>query len=153
MGVVEKAKGVPFDNGPAGPDGQYKNYAVLPQAERDKGFVRPVRQSYKHVGPEGPKYPLRDLTDEEHERYDQYGYLKYEEYPQDAGMLGKFWTQDMLDKVKKGGCGTVTHMGLALSETYARDPEYYGATFCSGCRKHLPVSEFLWEGTSDVVGS
>ena len=45
------------------------------------------------------------------------------------------------------GCGTVTTMGLAIAETYARDPHFYGATYCCGCRMHLPVGpdgEFSW---------
>lgn len=50
-------------------------------------------------------------------------------------------------------CGTRTEMGLALCETYARDPKFYGATYCCGCSKHLPVSEFLWDNTNDEVGS
>ncbi len=41
-------------------------------------------------------------------------------------------------------CRTKTHMGLALSETYARDPKFYGATFCCGCGAHFPVAEFKW---------
>src|SRR3954467_6361571 len=47
-------------------------------------------------------------------------------------------------QVRTGGCGTVTTMGRALSETYARDPKFYGATFCCGCNRHLPVAEFVW---------
>ncbi len=50
-------------------------------------------------------------------------------------------------------CGVVTHMGLALAETYARDPKFYGATYCCGCSAHFPVAEFLWEGTQEPVGS
>lgn len=50
-------------------------------------------------------------------------------------------------------CGTLTTMGVALAETYARDPKFYGGTFCAGCRKHFPVAEFVWEGTDEVVGS
>lgn len=44
-------------------------------------------------------------------------------------------------------CGAVTTMGLALCETYARDPSFYGATYCCGCRLHRPVGkegEFTW---------
>src|ERR1700738_183925 len=100
MGTIEKPKGEPFDNGPIGPNGQYRDYAVLPQSERDKGFVRPVRHSYRHLV-----------------------------------------------------CDSVTSMGQALSETYARDPTYYGATFCCACRNHFPVCEFVWEGTTEAVGS
>ncbi len=38
-------------------------------------------------------------------------------------------------------CGTVTTMGLALCETYARDPSFYGGTFCCHCGKHFPLIE------------
>lgn len=50
-------------------------------------------------------------------------------------------------------CGATTTMGLALAETYARDPTFYGATFCATCRTHRPVQEFVWAGTDEVVGS
>ncbi|MGH8446881.1 MAG: hypothetical protein ACREVL_16535 [Solimonas sp.] len=63
-------------------------YLVLSDDERAKGFVRPVRDRYRH------------LT-----------------------------------------CGTVTTMGRALAETYARDPKFYGATYCVGCGMHRPVGE------------
>jgi hypothetical protein len=95
---------------PTRPDGQHEAYWVLSAEERAKGFIRPVRRSYVHVGPPA---------------------------------VGK-------------GCGTVTTMGLALAETYARDPAFYGATFCCGCRKHLPVGEageFVWDGTAERVGT
>ena len=38
-------------------------------------------------------------------------------------------------------CGEATTMGIALAETYARNPNFYGATFCAAiqCRKHFPV--------------
>jgi hypothetical protein len=80
--------------------GQHKDYWVLPETERAKGFVRPVRDTYCH-----------------------------------------------------GKCGTVTTMGLALAETYARDPKYYSHTFCCTCRDHLAVSEFTWDPDGSVVGS
>jgi hypothetical protein len=44
-------------------------------------------------------------------------------------------------------CGGRTTMGQALAETYARDPLFYGATFCVQCGMHRPVGakgEFLW---------
>ena len=52
-----------------------------------------------------------------------------------------------------GGCGTLTRMGLELCETYARDPKFYGATYCVGCQMHRPVSEFRWDEDGQVVGS
>ena len=50
-------------------------------------------------------------------------------------------------------CGVATTMNKTISETYARDPKFYGATYCMGCQKHLPVSEFTWDGTKEKVGS
>lgn len=50
-------------------------------------------------------------------------------------------------------CGVLTKMGNALAETYARDPKFYGATYCVGCKMHKPVSEFLWDGSKEEVGS
>ena len=57
------------------------------------------------------------------------------------------------DRYRHKACGTVTTMGRALSETYARDPSFYGATFCVGCNKHLPVVEFVWTADGEEVGS
>lgn len=51
------------------------------------------------------------------------------------------------------GCGAATTMSTPLAETYARDPKFYGATYCVGCKKHLPVTEFIWDGTQEKVGS
>lgn len=50
-------------------------------------------------------------------------------------------------------CGTTTTMGAAIAETYARDPKFYGATYCCRCRAHFPVSEFHWLDTLETVGS
>ena len=50
-------------------------------------------------------------------------------------------------------CGTETRMGRELSETYARDPQFYGATYCVGCQMHKPVSQFIWTSDRTVVGS
>ena len=134
-------------------NGQQKDYVVLSPEERAKGFVRPVRSSYRHVGATSPKHPLRDLTDDERKRYSNVGYVKFEQYPEsESPVTGRFWMQNQLDEVGSG-CGTVTTMGKALAETYARDPKFYGGTFCCGCGKHLPVDEFVWDGTGERVGS
>ena len=53
-------------------------------------------------------------------------------------------------------CGTVTSMGLALAETYARDPAYYGSTFCVAYKAHFRVGEhgeFVWHRTTEKVGT
>lgn len=138
---------------PIGPNGQHGAYWILSEEERRKGFVRPVRRSYRHVGPSGPKYPLRDLTPEEEERYQSYGYVQFEKYPKgESSAVGRFWTQEQLDRVRIG-CNTITTMADTLCETYARDPSYYGSTFCIGCGKHLPVEEFRWVEDGEVLGS
>lgn len=55
-----------------------------------------------------------------------------------------------------GGCGVVTTMAKEIAETYARNPKFYGATYCAGCKTHLPVGEngeFYWDGTNEKVGT
>lgn len=50
-------------------------------------------------------------------------------------------------------CGVATTMGQAIAETYARDPKFYGGTFCVSCGNHFPVGEagqFVWEDGSKV---
>lgn len=82
--------------------GQHSSYIVLCEEERQKGFVRPYRDRYRHV----------------------------------ARL-----------------CGSETTMGRSLSETYARDPKFYGATFCVRCNAHFPVAEFVWTADGQQVGS
>lgn len=44
-------------------------------------------------------------------------------------------------------CGQITTMALDIAETYARDPSFYGATYCATCKRHRPVGpdgEFHW---------
>lgn len=88
------------------PDGQQKSYLVLSDEERAKGFVRPVRYTYRHLK-----------------------------------------------------CGTATTMVRVIAETYARDPTFYGGTFCAACSNHFSLRNsdgthnFEWDGSSDAVGS
>ncbi len=82
---------------------QQEVYLVLSDEERAKGFVRPVRLSYRHLR-----------------------------------------------------CGSVTTMAQAIAETYARNPRFYGSTYCVHCSMHRPVGadgEFVWEGTDEKVGT
>jgi hypothetical protein len=102
------------------PVSQAPVYLVLSEAERAKGFVRPLRRSYIHVGVGGSEID-----------------------PNDPSKHGR----------KPPGCGAQTRMGMALCETYARDPKFYGATYCVGCQMHRPVAEFVWEEDGAVVGS
>lgn len=81
--------------------GQHGDHWILPAEERAKGFVRPVRLTYKHI--------------------------------------------------KR--CGRTTTMSKEIAETYARDPSYYGRTFCYHCRDYFPVGkngEFVWDDGSRV---
>ncbi len=55
-------------------------------------------------------------------------------------------------------CGSVTTMAQELAETYARDPSFYGGTFCASCGTHFPLvtaegPQFFWENTDERVGS
>lgn len=135
---------------------QHGAYLVLSEAERAEGFMRPVRRWYIHVGPPGPGGEIRDLTEEEEDRWGGNDYVKYEPYDEGRGdsmALGRFWTQAQLDAVDNG-CGAATKMSLELAETYARQPAFYGATYCVTCSKHLPVAEFIWDDeTKQRVGS
>lgn len=53
-------------------------------------------------------------------------------------------------------CGAVTTMGQAIAETYARNPKFYGGTYCAGCHDHFPIGEdgeFVWDADGSKVGS
>ena len=50
-------------------------------------------------------------------------------------------------------CGWNTKMNKTIAETYARNPQFYTGTFCIRCRNHFPLSEFVWQGTDEIVGS
>ena len=50
-------------------------------------------------------------------------------------------------------CGKITTMAEPIAETYARDPKFYGGTYCTTCHMHKPVVEFVWAGTNEAVGS
>lgn len=82
------------------PRPQQAAYLVLSVDEIAKGFVRPLRRTYKHEV-----------------------------------------------------CGSLTTMNPSIAATYARQPDFYGSTYCFTCRKHLPLSEFRWEPDGSVVGS
>lgn len=148
--------------------GQHEIYLVLSEEERAKGFVRPVRTKYVHVGKIGYKpcgKNLRILKDGD-ELYPKYYAVMCTAKP-DSEILhkngkcisGSYLTKEEYEQAEQGnynekkGCGSLTSMGQALSETYARDPKFYGATFCVGCNKHLSVDEFIWDGTKETVGS
>lgn len=143
------------DGSPVTPDhleidpatGMQKAYVVLSQEERAKGFVRPVRRSYRHRGLKLPAN-LRDLSPQEKEKYAEFGWVKYEDYEDQSKSLGRYWTLDELARAQRG-CGAITTMGQAIAETYAREPRFYGKTFCCACQAHYPIEEFTWVDNPD----
>ncbi len=53
-------------------------------------------------------------------------------------------------------CGVETVMSNAIAETYAREPGFYGATYCIACQRHLPVGaegEFVWSDDGTKMGT
>ena len=152
--LTDSPRGTPTDE--QLPDGQFKDHWVLSEEERAKGFVRPVRNSYVHVGIPGPTHTLRDLTEEQEELFGDSDYVKFEAYPESEHATGRFWTQAEIDSISQG-CGAETIMsGRGLSETYAREPQFYGSTFCTGCGDYLPVGkqgEFVWSIDETRVGT
>lgn len=42
-------------------------------------------------------------------------------------------------------CGVATKIGSGIAETYAKNPRFYGRTFCVGCRDYFPIDEFKWD--------
>lgn len=131
------------------PDGQQESYLVLSEKERAEGYVRPVRTVYRHTGIR-PVHPTRPLTPDEQKHHASRGYVVWEEYPPgESAVVGRFWTQEQLS----GGCGVETKMSQEIAETYARDPIFYGATYCCNCKKHFPVGangEFVWQDGTRV---
>lgn len=67
--------------------------------------------------------------------------------------IAKGFVRPVRTKYVHDKCGGLTQMSQKIAETYARDPNFYGATFCVGCNMHLPVCEFTWDGTNLKVGS
>jgi hypothetical protein len=142
-------------------EGQNTCYLVLSEEERAKGFVRPYRESYVHVGKmphyKGVWYMLDEEKKKEFPGKDYVAVMTVILNESGDPVGGSYVTQEELDAWKAGkrvgGCGTSTRMGSAIAETYARNPSFYGATFCIGCNTHLPVEEFFWQGTEETVGS
>lgn len=139
--------------------GQHKDYVVLCPDERAKGFIRPYRDKYRHVGRTTDHWTAIDrmLTDEEKREHSNRDYVAVMTQMVGDKKAGTYVTQKELDAwiagERVGGCGVETQMGQALSETYARDPKFYGATFCVRCNRHLPVGEFAWSQDGETVGS
>lgn len=82
----------------------------------------------------------RGSDDEPHDQADTYLVLSDEE-------RAKGFVRPLRLSYWHTTCGKVTAMGRAIAETYARDPWFYGGTYCAHCRMHRPVGEegeFHW---------
>lgn len=142
-------------------NGQQETYIVLSEEERAKGFVRPIRNEYQHVGKkverEGTVESLEEHPNDYHTK--ENGYAAFIKYPEHRSpLIGRYVKQDELDAFNNkadrvGGCMAITKMHADIAETYARDPKFYGGTFCVDCGTHLPVNEFIWRSTIEEVGS
>ena len=137
--------------------GMQRSYVVLSAEERAKGFVRPVRRTYTHIGrsvcakmqtlhmPRAPKLGGPRLICGRPEGHND-ECACWEELSQPEHAIAE-------RTHRLGGCGATTTMGIALAETYARDPKFYNGTFCATCRAHFGLDQFVWTGTDEQVGS
>lgn len=60
------------------------------------------------------------------------------------------------DRYKCLICGTVTTMPRLCAETYAKQPTFYGSTWCCGCKGYFLVGEngnFVWLDDNTKVGT
>ena len=149
MSITDNPNDPDLGRGPdESPVGQNKKYLVLSEEERALGFVRPYRDTYRHVG-KRPQYPLADLTDEQKARFGD-AYVKWEAYPEEMlPRAGRYWTKEELERP---ACRQTTTMGRAIAETYARDNTFYGSTYCTTCCMHRPVAEFTWVELNGAEG-
>lgn len=153
-------KNNPGINKPKGEGRQNESYIVLSEEERGNGFVRPVRNSYKHLGPFYQYWEEIELLDENMDFNDKIYVATVPVLKRGLGIaVGRtYLTQKEVDMIKatkgyRSMCGTITKMAKYIAETYARDPHFYGSTWCMSCRDHINVGEFVWEGTDEKVGS
>ncbi len=54
-------------------------------------------------------------------------------------------------------CNAATTVAQSIAETYARNPKFYGGTFCAQCGSHFPLQidgqpQFLWTSDGQPVG-
>lgn len=111
----------------------------------DPNDPRLSRGSDNEPGPQNEVYLV--LSEEERAKgfvrpyRDEYAHMQCPRFPAD-----KYAPESLRELA-------VTTMGRALSETYARDPGFYGATYCVHCRMHKPVGEFVWTADGETVGT
>lgn len=67
--------------------------------------------------------------------------------------LAKGFVRPYRNRYVHRACGGLTIMSDAIAATYARDPKFYGYTYCCHCQKHLPVGQFIWDCDGEEVGT
>ena len=104
---------------------------------------KPPREGFELAGAPAPINPMSG-------QHEAYWVLSEEERAKGfVRPVRRAYTHDV--------CGTVTKMAKAIAETYARQPDYYGSTFCVNCRGHFRVGaegQFTWDdGSGEKVGT
>lgn len=109
-------------------------HAVAPDVDRTNVTLTdgsPVTADHRELLPNGQQKGYVVLSDEER---------------------AKGFVRPVRRTYNHGKCHTDTTMSVALAETYARDPGFYGGTFCTGCGTHFPVGEFNWREADGSLG-
>lgn len=106
-----------------------------PSADRTKQTLtdgKPVSDDHREIKPDGQQKGYVVLSAEERAR----GFVR-----------------PVRQRYIHQRCGAATVMARSIAETYARDPRFYGGTFCIACQKHFPVGkagEFIWDDGTKV---
>lgn len=113
---------------------------------KDAGAVPPVDRT-KRVLTDGS--PVTDDHREIQPSGMQKGYVVLSEEERKRGFVRPVRRTYVHQK-----CGVATTMGLALAETYARDPAFYSGTYCCGCGTHFTFGavdgDFVWDDGTKV---
>lgn len=118
---------------------------VVDKVIRDSGGIPPVDRTQRTLTDGSPETPdHRELRPDGMQK----GYIVLSPEERARGFVRPVRRTYVHQK-----CGVATTMGVALAETYARDPAFYSGTFCVACRAHFPVGEageFVWDDGSKV---
>lgn len=96
-----------------------------------------------------PNDPGLKKTDLETGLQDKYLVLSDEE-------RSKGFVEPYRDSYVHQKCGVATTIGREIAETYARNPQFYGSTYCANCQNTFSIGadgEFVWKGTDQKVGT
>lgn len=131
--------------------------AEIEKSPAFKEIIRPVRARMLDTAPPEVDRTKTMLTDgspvtPEHRQLQPDGMQRgYVVLSDDERLRG--FVRPYRDTYTHRPCGTDTTMGRKIAETYARDPKFYSGTFCSRCRQHFPLDQFVWKDTDQQVGS